>query len=187
MLMMNIEQSFNAMWNVPQTRSFVRRLRAYFPFLLILLLVLGISASVLYRFQRSAILFLEQNIPLSEGLTWGVLVLALVSLNQLTLFLFYFVVPHIRVRLRMAALSALTTALLITGLFLTAAKFQTFLYGRYSGLYGSLALIPVMMVTLWASWNLILLGCAYCSVLQEKYDYCKNSKPPPPSLRDLLN
>ena len=85
----------------------------------------------------------------------------------LGLFLINWLLPNIRVRWYAALVGALTTGFALEGLkwgFVHFAKQA--LLASYGGVYGPLALIPLLLLWIYISWWLILLGAEIANAIQ---------------------
>ena len=161
-----VEQSLNAIWGVTQEKPLIRKISDYVSVFMLapVVAVLAISAG---------------NQPLVEQLHAQRIIgpaveLALTLLPSFLIWLaisfFYFFVPNIQVRLAPALVGGFVGSTLY--LFAKAAyiKFQVLLV-RYEVIYGALAQIPILMVWLYLSWVIILLGAEIAHACQHANTY----------------
>ena len=156
-LLSNIEKAFNDVWGVAETRSLLRRFTDYFSIVTIgpLLVVVAISMTSSLK---------------SQGLVQALLEHAL--LGDLLLFLFN-ILPFMMMWLAFAGLylfmpnvKVSPRAALVGGIFGgTLWQFSQWGYlnfqvgvARYNAIYGTMAALPILMVWLYLSWMIVLLG-----------------------------
>jgi membrane protein len=156
-LFMAIEKAFNDIWGVRRGRSLMQRIVFYWTFI-----TLG-AALVL---TSLAVYSAGTYVQLVEGLPLGVHILRLIHwlAPLLSFFLiltllasFYRFIPNTQVYFLPAVSGAFIVSVL---LFLN--KELSFLYVKYvvnqESLYGSLGIIPILMMALYIFWVIILIG-----------------------------
>ncbi len=150
LLMSNIDQSLNTIWEVRAKRGFVSKFLTYWA-----VLTLGpllITASVLAT-SKLVILAGMAHSPWWEGL----LKLAPVSSSLLAFTLIYGLVPNVRVKFSHALIGGAVAALLFElAKRLFAFYLQTF--PTYEAIYGALATVPIFLVWLYLTWTIVLIG-----------------------------
>lgn len=146
-----IEDSFNNIWEVKQSRSIARQLSDYLSVVIVAPIVL-ISASALTGIVRAHL----------EPWAWGWLLQTTFALMEIVLicllFAFVFwVMPNTRVKFKGAIIAAI-----ITGVALWVFQKAYFaIQGSLSSnnaIYGTFAAIPLLLVWLQTSWVIILVG-----------------------------
>ena len=155
----NIEHSFNDIWGVKKSRSFVRKLSDYLSMMLIcpFLLILAGGATVVISTQIQELM---QKLPFFETF-WPIISMVLNLLPYCTLwiaFTFVFIfMPNTRVKFRSAFLAGI-----VTGTFFQLAQWGFFEFQSgatsYSKIYGSFAFLPLFLIWLQLSWLIILFG-----------------------------
>ena len=149
-LMMNIEGSFNRIWGLKRTRSWYRMLSDY---MMILLLLPFMAAGIL-----SGTALLESNV-ISQRL--GGLAFPLRGIQYVASWLIftalYFLVPNTRVKFRYALLSGVAAGTMWCLLSLAYVKFQ-FGLPRYNLVYSTFAQVPVLLMWVYCSWMVLLIG-----------------------------
>lgn len=156
-LFMAIEKAFNDIWGVRRGRSMVQRIVFYWTFLT-LGAVLVVTSLTIYSAGT--------YVQLVEGLPLGTLILSLIQwlapllsffLIWILLASFYRFIPNTQVY----SAPALSGAFIIS-LLLVLNKNLSFLYVKYvvnqESLYGSLGIIPILMLALYIFWVFILIG-----------------------------
>ena len=149
-LMRNVEDSFQRIWGLKETRSWFHMLSTY---LLVALIIPFVAAGAL---GINAALGSER---LSEQLGPFSFTLRVVqyTIIWLAFTIIYYFVPNTKVKLRYAFLSGVVAG---TTWNLTAWAFWKFQFGleKSTLLYSSLALVPVMLMWIYVSWIILLLG-----------------------------
>lgn len=150
LLMSNIDQSLNAIWEVRAKRRFLSKFLIYWA-----VLTLGpllITASVLATSQLVMLSGMAHT-PWWESL----LKLAPLSTSLLAFTLIYSVVPNVRVRFRHALVGGVVAAVLFEmAKRLFAIYVQTF--PTYEAIYGALATVPIFLLWLYLTWTVVLIG-----------------------------
>jgi membrane protein len=147
-----VERIFNDIWRVGQRRSLVGKFLTFYAMVTLLPTLAGFS------------LYWSGKLITAGGLSqfFGPLLLqvvALVLMNKL--------LPRALVKWSTAVAGALFTAFA-----LEALKFAFVIYAKkvmlqsYSGVYGPLGLIPLVLVWIYSSWLLVLLGAEIAHALQ---------------------
>jgi len=157
-LFTTIENTFNDIWGVRRGRSWLARVVYYWSVITLGALLFFTSLTLLSAGAFLNVFF--EKVPLGAQLkslfVWMLpagSVLLLVAL----LTLFYRLVPHTRVRWTAALLGALVvTALLFLNNYLAFLYFKRVVLSR--SLYGSVSIMPVLMVGLYIFWFFVLVG-----------------------------
>lgn len=154
-LMLSIEDTFNHIWNVKRSRNFFKSIGIYLlililiPFLLLIFLYgAGYYTSVISELSKYKVIdfFASRSY-------W----LIFYGAALLVFSLMYKFIPHTRVRFRDCVKAAIWTALafvLLQYIYLETQMMVT----RMNGVYGAFAAIPLMMIWLNYSWQIILFG-----------------------------
>jgi membrane protein len=153
----NVERAFNAIWGVQHQRPWVRRIPDYLAVVLISPLLLGVALSLVANLESEASLRW-----LRESAWGGWLIVGLRHVFPALLivvgfaFLYWFL-PNTQVQLSSACLGAIVAAILFfvgqrlyVGLSVGAAN--------YNAIFGGFAALPLLMVWLYVSCAITLLG-----------------------------
>jgi len=151
-LFYTIEGTFNAIWRVAIQRTLMRKFMIFYPIATLVPILAG------------AYLYWSGKLIGSGAASrfFGPLMIQFVGL-----FLINWLVPNIRVRWFAALAGALTTGFALEGLkwgFVHFAK-RTLL-ASYGGVYGPLALVPMLLLWIYISWWLVLLGAEIAHSIQ---------------------
>lgn len=156
-LMLNIESAFNRIWGVKRRRAWFRTLSDYITILLILpfLLIGVVSLTVVIQ-------LLQGQSPMAfvlRGIQYGAIWLIFTGI--------YIVMPNTKVRFRYAFLGGVVAGTLWS---LAAWGYVKFQFGlpRYSLLYSASAQFPVLLVWLYVSWLILLLGAELAFAYQNE-------------------
>ncbi len=162
MLMATIEQSFNDIWRVSNSRKFLRRFLSYWALLTLGPMLVAVSLSLTSNFfmlpflGRAEATFLRNafDIVLPLAFEFGAVVLL------------YTVVPNVQVLWRNALAGGLFAAVLLeTAKFLFAVSMKTFT--AYQVIYGAIAALPIFLVWIYISWVIVLLGAIVAATLND--------------------
>ncbi len=159
-LMMNIESSFNRIWGVRRNRSWYRMFSDYVIILLLLPFLAAGVLSVTAVLESAA--FSQRLGPAAAGIR-GVQY----ALSWFVFTALYFVVPNTRVRLRYALGAGIIAGTAWCLLSLGYVKFQ-FGLPRYNLLYTTLAQVPVLLMWVYCSWLVLLVGAEIAFAYQNE-------------------
>lgn len=156
-LLISVESTLNQIWGVHQGRPWSQRIVFYWTFISLGAL-LGLGSTAL--FSASNLAKMTDWVPYGSDLTAALLSFSpVLSFGMLVLLLalFYRFFPNTTVPFRAALMgSLLTSALLFINNYLSILYVHRVI--SFQSLYGSVGIIPVMMIGLYFFWVLILLG-----------------------------
>ena len=171
----NIENTFNMIWQVPRGRSVGRRFTDYFSAFLLIPVFLVCSSGI--SIWTSAVMdtLLEYQVIGPVYKLWGSIAPLLINILLFTAL--YLFMPNTKVQFKHA---------LYGGIF-AAIGFQIFQYlyingqmwvSRYNAIYGSFALLPLLLLWMQLSWVICLIGAeiAYAGQNVQNYEYERDSK-----------
>jgi membrane protein len=147
-----VENTFNDIWHVSVRRSWFRKFLSFYPVVTLLPVLAG---AYLYWSGR-----LIGSGPLARFF-------APLSIQFGALFLINWMLPNIRVRWHAALAGTLGTGFALEGLkwgFVHFAK--GILLSSYSGVYGPLALVPLILLWIYISWWVVLGGAEIANAIQ---------------------
>lgn len=156
-LLSNIEESFNHIWGVKETRSLMRRFSDYFSVVIFgpVFLLAAISMTATLQAQ-GFVQHLMGMAYIGQLLLLLFKVLPYVTMWAAFTFLYIFM-PNIKVRLPAALLGGIAGGTLWQ---LGQWGYVHFQVGvaRYNAIYGTMAALPIFMVWIYLSWLIVLLG-----------------------------
>jgi len=166
----NIEDSFNAIWEIKKARPFIRKLSDYLSMLLVLpvLFIVSITATVyLSNYVTDSTGFLQYLGPLVSFLVK----LIPYILIYLLFTLLFVVMPNTKVNFKYGLYAALISGTIYQIVQWVYFEFQVGV-SRYGAIYGSFLAVPLFLVWLQLSWLIVLLGAELSFAFQniEKYE-----------------
>lgn len=170
----NIEESFNHIWKITQSRSLSRKFSDYLSLMLLAPIVLVLSGSI-SLFLKTKVTWLMTVIQLSDAGSWlvikGLGLLPLMLMIGLFGFVFIFM-PNHKVNIKAGMIAGVVTGVLS---YLLQWVYLSLQLGAssYNAIYGSFAALPLLVVWLQAGWMVVLLGCEVAFFLQN-YEIYKN-------------
>lgn len=147
----NVEGAFNNIWEVKRSRSFARRFSAYMALMILVPILLLIANSVYLAMRRRVELFTGS---IGAEILFGALTVAIVILM---FSLIYFVLPNTEVKYK-NALKAGIVAGIGFSLFQVIYVFIQGNLSQYNAIYGTFAAIPLFLLWLQISWQILLFG-----------------------------
>ena len=156
-LLGSIEEAFNAIWGVREDRSFSRKFSNYLSVMASAPFLLLAAVSITTFLENQAVIrwFLDREY-LGDLLLCSLKLIPYVSVWVAFTFLYLFI-PNTKVRLT----SALVGGVLAGTIWQVAQwgyiHFQVGV-GKYNAIYGTLSLLPIFMIWLYASWIIVLFG-----------------------------
>ncbi|MGA2150857.1 MAG: YhjD/YihY/BrkB family envelope integrity protein [Geobacteraceae bacterium] len=153
----NIEEAFNVIWGVKETRSIYRKFSDYLSVVITAPLLFLAAISITTTLQSQTIIkWLVETSYLGDALLFFFRLVPYLIIWLALVFLYIFI-PNTRVRFK----SALVGGVLAGTVWQLAQwgyiHFQVGV-GKYNAIYGTLALLPVFMVWIYTSWLIVLFG-----------------------------
>lgn len=153
--LITIEHAFNKIWRVDDRSGGVASLVRYWVMItlgpIILGVVFGASSAI------SSLNFLNQKIA-GYGIDWGVWAYLLsFGMTMIGFIGMYWFIPKAQVPIKNAAIAGVVIAVLFE---LLKQIFGTVMtnFTSYEAIYGAFAALPIFLLWIYLSWNLILLG-----------------------------
>lgn len=164
-LLMNIEISFNKMWGYCKTRSILKSFGGY---LTILILTPFMLALFLFGFGYCLqfIGAIEESVSNIKVLSTNLFWLVFYGIAVLILSLMYKFIPMVKVQYNAALKAALVAGIAFVGLQFLYIKTQLFVM-RSSAIYGAFAAIPLFLMWMNISWQIVLYGVMLSNGIQE--------------------
>lgn len=155
MMLSTIEQSFNHIWKVKRPRGGVIGFMRYWTIISLGPILLG-GAFVLSS-ALSSLEFLNRHVA-GYSVDWSAwLKLVSISLTLAGFTFLYWLIPNCKVPLKQAAIAGALSGLLFE-LLKAGFGFVMGNFTSYDQVYGAFAALPVFLLWIYLSWNLILLG-----------------------------
>ena len=158
-----VEESFNHIWGVRQQRGFVKRYVSY--------TIVAVIVPVLWGLSTTFSLDSLSYFGISDNISQGLMRLFSILVSALGTALLYKYLPHAEVKWRYAIMAASLVSVVITLWQWGYIYLQVYMTG-INTIYGSLAAVPLFIIWLRVSWNILLFGCELCYVWQnaERYE-----------------
>jgi len=156
-LLGTIEEAFNVIWGVRETRSLYRKFSDYLSVLVSgpVLLLAAVSATTTIESQ-AFVQWLMDSTYLGDVLVLLFHLVPFISIWIALVFLYMFI-PNTRVRFRSALVGGVIAGTIWQGAQWGYITFQVGV-AKYNAIYGTLSVLPVFMVWLYTSWLIVLLG-----------------------------
>lgn len=161
LLLATIEQSFNDIWRVKKGRNMTSRLTVYWALVSLGPFLMGGSLTL-------STYLLSLSVGAGENIhSFGVLLLPFL-LEAMAFWLLYLVMPNVRVSLVHGLVGALVASLLFE---LTKGLFKIYIsnFANYDVVYGALSTLPILLIWVYLSWVVALIGAEVVAVLQERH------------------
>ena len=164
-LLVDIESSFNYIYNAPRGRSWPRRLLQYWMMVSLGPLMVYASFAVGDTFTTRAVeLANAETGTLAPYLIEALKYASTVCISSALLLLLYLTVPNTKVRFVPAVGGAFTAGI---GLEFAKYGFQRFVRPEnFNALYSSLALLPLFLLWVYITWFVVLLGLRVSFLMQ---------------------
>lgn len=160
----NIEGAFNNIWEVKRSRSFTRRFSGYMA-IVILAPILGLAANSLYIGLRGRLELFTGSF-VTEILFGIASELAIILMFSMI----YYVIPNINVKYK-NALKAAVVAGIGFSLFQVAYFWIQGNLSAYNAIYGTFAAIPLFLLWLQVSWQILFFGGELSFAMQSIRDF----------------
>lgn len=168
----NIEESFNAIWQVHKGRTWARKVSDYLTMILIapILFILSTSSNVFIATQITTI---TENVALLgyiSPLIFFLIRLIPYVLFWLVLTVIYMVMPNTKVSFKSAFVAGVIAG---TIFMLVQWGYIFFQVGvsKYNAIYGSFAALPLFLIWLQTSWLIVLFGAEVSFAVQNVEGY----------------
>ena len=167
----NVEDSFNKIWEVRKSRSLTRKFSDYLSVVIVTPILWVLSGTISFQLQNHLL-------HITSG--WFVeFIFGLASMVILWLmFTFlYRVMPNTKVKFRSAFLAGIIAGTFFQLFQIIYVNIQSSL-SNYNAIYGSFAALPLLMIWLQISWQIVLFGAELSFAYQniDKFEYEKQAE-----------
>lgn len=151
-LLMNIENSFNDIWEIQSGRTWYRKITDYLTIMFIAPIFLILSGSITVLISTKV----SETMYISGATTYILKALSFLMLSGIFTFI-YVVLPNTKVNLKSAFAAAVLSAFLFE---ILQWAYITFQIGAssYNKIYGSFAALPLFLIWVQYSWYIVLFG-----------------------------
>jgi len=164
----NVEKSFNDVWHLPPRLNVLRKFNDYLALLILLPVVLILLSSAGVLLEQWFVKILRYTFfagPEQETLITILSGGTAVVLTSFVFALLYFLIPNTRVRCSSALLAGLVAGVLYLLFQRGFIILQSAIF-RYNQVYGSFAVLPLFLIWLQWSWQVVLFGAEVGFVFQ---------------------
>ena len=174
MLVSNIEEAFNEIWQVKKSRSVFRTftdyLAMFFVFPILIVLTSGLSIYITAIADR-----MPDFLMLGSAMRTMIDLIPYVLMACMFIALYIFM-PNTKVKFKSVIVPGILAGIAMQGLQFVYINSQIFL-SSYNAIYGSFAALPLFMLWLQISWTICLFGAELCYTNQnlDYYDYDANA------------
>lgn len=179
-MLSNIEETFNLVWGVKDSRTLIDKVRNYIVVMVIAPILLIVTTSS----QPVLIGFADKLEWMGFLLKLGLQVVPLLLMASGFCMVYVFL-PNTKVKIGPAFLGGLVAALL-TVLFQYAIISLGVGVSRYNATYGALAAIPIFLFWVQMSWMILLMGAEVAFSIQNAGTYAREQRAVNPSPRARL-
>jgi len=170
-MLARIETAFNDIWGVLRGRSWYMRVVLYWAAItlgpVVMISALGLTTTGQLNLSASSKLHFLTDIPLVKSLISGLLPAMVLSL---TFAMVYLLLPNTKVQLSAAVVGGLTAGLL----WHVNNKLSVLFVSRITSnnaVYGSLGMVPVLMIGIYLGWLILLFGAQVAYAFQNRQAY----------------
>ncbi len=184
MLLTNIEQSFNEIWQVTKARSWSRKFSDYFSMMFL--------APLFFIVASATTVYLNTQIQEMSGTLINPVLLFLVNLIPYLLIwmiftLLYMIMPNTKVKFSSALIAGVIAGTIFQ---LVQWAYIAFQIGaaKYGAIYGSFAALPLLLLWMQVSWIVVLFGAelAFANQHVENYEFEAETKNISPFNKKIL-
>jgi membrane protein len=183
----NVENTFNHIWGVTKQRGWTRRIPDYLAVVVIVPLVLGVAISMATTLKSQAAVGALLDIPLFSA-AWDSGLRQLPTAMYMLGFTFmYWFLPNTHVKALSALIGGVVAGIGFAGLQSVYVGAQVGV-ARYDFLFGSVAFLPLLIVFVYFSWAIVLLGAEVSFGYQNLARYRREVKGdvPGPAAREAI-
>lgn len=167
-LLSNIEDAFNNIWDLKNSRTIIQKVKDYIAIFL-LIPILMILSSGIQIFMSTTVLAVVPFHFLTPMVN-AMMELLPVVLTWAAFTLCFWLIPNTKVSFKYAAVSGFFSSIAFEILQLLFVGGQIYV-SKYNAIYGSFAFLPLMLIWLQLSWLLLLSGCGLTYALQNIFSY----------------
>lgn len=168
MLVYNIEQAFNNIWQVKKPRSLFRTITDYMGMFLLAPVIIAVSSG-LSIFMATVAGETDRIALLGPAMRCLIAVMPYVFMSAVFVALYVFM-PNTKVKFRCALFPGILAGVAMQGLQLFYIHSQIWV-SSYNAIYGSFAALPLFMLWVQISWIICLFGAELCYASQNFEDF----------------
>lgn len=167
-LLSTIEDTFNRVWDIKNSRSLYQKATDYIAICLIIPILMVCSSGV--AIFMSTIVQDNVHLKILTPVVNTILETVPFVLTWLAFTLSFFLIPNTKVQFKYAAISGALCAIgfqIVQLLFVNGQIYVT----KFNAIYGSFAFLPLLLVWLQISWLILLFGCVLTYSMQNVFAF----------------
>ena len=168
MLINNIEQTFNYIWQVKKPRSIFRTITDYMAMFLLMPIIIVITSGISI-FMATISDSIEGYALLAPVMRFFIALLPYIFMSAVFVALYLFM-PNTKVKFSCALVPGILAGVAMQGLQLFYIHSQIWV-SSYNAIYGSFAALPLFMLWVQISWTICLFGAELCYTSQNLEDF----------------
>lgn len=173
MLINNIEQTFNYIWQVKKPRSLFRTITDYMAMFLLVPIIIVITSGISI-FVATVSDSIEGYALLAPVMRFIIALMPYIFMSAVFIALYLFM-PNTKVKLGCAIVPGILAGVAMQGLQLVYIYSQIWV-SSYNAIYGSFAALPLFMLWVQISWTICLFGAELCYTSQNLEDFAFRAK-----------
>ena len=173
MLINNIEQTFNYIWQVKKPRSLFRTITDYMAMFLLVPIIIVITSGISI-FVATVSDSIEGYALLAPVMRFIIALMPYIFMSAVFIALYLFM-PNTKVKLGCAIVPGILAGVAMQGLQLVYIHSQIWV-SSYNAIYGSFAALPLFMLWVQISWTICLFGAELCYTSQNLEDFAFRAK-----------
>ena len=175
-LFSEIENNFNSIWQISKGRTIQRQIFDYFALIVIMPVFIVLNSALSLMISSSSVYFDDFSYILNPIVTQTLNILPFL-ITILVLTLLYKFMPNTKVKFTSALIAGVVagTAYQLFQIFYISGQLWI---TKYNAIYGSFAALPLLLLWLQLSWNIVLMGAQLSFSLQNirKFYFEKETK-----------
>lgn len=168
MLINNIEQTFNYIWQVKKPRSIFRTITDYMAMFLLMPIIIVITSGFSI-FIATISDTIEGYVLIAPMMRFLIALMPYIFMSAVFIALYLFM-PNTKVKFSCALAPGILAGVAMQGLQLFYIHSQIWV-SSYNAIYGSFAALPLFMLWVQISWTICLFGAELCYTSQNLEDY----------------
>lgn len=169
-LLSSIEEAFNEIWGVDRPRRWIRKLSDYLTIVIVTPILLVLAVGLTTAVQNAGFVeFLHAHLPI-DLVVEVVVRLAPLFIASAVFTLVFLVMPNRRTRLRSALIGGFVAGTLWQIVLEVHIAFQIGV-ANYNAIYAGFAALPIFLVWLQLSWQIVLFGAELAFAHESEREY----------------
>lgn len=164
-LLSTMEEAFNIIWHAKTRRGLWSRFTNYVSVILVCPVFILAAFSATAGLESATVVLWLRGITVVDWLMGLGLKAVPTAMVTIALFILYKFLPNVRVRFLPALAGSLLAGLCWQAIQAVYIRYQIGVTG-YNAIYGSFAQIPLLLIWLYISWMIVLLGAEIANALQ---------------------